>query len=441
MVANIQKKTFQTEPASRIEGQLCVPGDKSISHRALMLSAIAEGQSEIDGLLMGADNLATLNALHQLGVNFHRSHENYFLVDGVGLHGLSASKQILDLGNSGTGIRLMTGMLAGQNFNSELTGDESLRSRPMARIVNPLREMGAKIEMTSQNTAPLKIFGGQLLQGIHYASPIASAQVKSCLLLAGLYSKGETQLTEPAPSRDHTERMLKTFNYPLKVENQSVALEGGHKLRGTVIQVPADISSAAFFMVAASIIPGSEILLSNVGVNPTRIGIISILQSMGADIRLIQKRQFGQEPVADIAVRFAKLHGIHIPIEWVPLAIDEFPVILIAAACAQGETVLRGASELRVKETDRIAAMAEGLQKLGISVEVLPDGIIVRGRTGTLQGGEIESYGDHRIAMAFTVAGCAASQSILIHDCANVETSFPGFVDMAGAVGIKVKSK
>lgn len=418
--------TFQSAPTKGLQGKIRVPGDKSISHRSLLLSAIAQGNSRIEGLLMGEDNLATMAALESMGVEIKKIGETDFEVQGVGLHGLKAPSKKLDLGNSGTGMRLLVGLLAGQDFDSEIVGDASLMKRPMKRIVDPLTQMGAKIEMSSKGTPPLKISGGQPLKGIDYVMPMASAQVKSCLLLAGLYAEGETRITEPAPTRDHTERMLKVFGYP-------------GMLKGTTIQVPADISSAAFFMVAASIIPDSNIVLKDVGVNPTRIGVITILKAMGANIVLENERTMSGEPVADIQIQSATLKGIEIPIKHVPLAIDELPVIMIAAACADGKTILKGAEELRVKETDRIAAVAEGLTKLGIEVETQKDGMIVQG--GKFVGGEVNSFGDHRMAMAFAVAGTVATDSVMIRDCANVETSFPGFVEMANQLGMKVEKQ
>lgn len=429
---------YQTTPTTSLQGELCVPGDKSISHRALILSAIAEGQSTIRGLLMGADNLATLRALQQLGVQIETTTEKSVVVYGVGLHGLQASSQVLNLGNSGTAIRLLTGLLAGQTFDSRLTGDASLCRRPMTRIVVPLIQMGAKIHMTDQGTPPLTIYGNQTLHGFEYSMPVASAQVKSCLLLAGLYAQGETTLKGLVHSRDHTERMLQTFGYPLLIDKNRITIEGGHQLKATTIDIPTDISSAAFFMVAAIITPGSHLLLNNVGINSTRCGIITLLKKMGANIEILNLRQQGREDVADINVCYSPLHGITIPEEQVPFAIDEFPILFIAAACAEGETVLHHAKELRVKETDRIAAMVEGLTTLGVSVKELSDGLIIQG--GKMQGGTVESFGDHRVAMAFAIAGNVAEGPVTIRNCANVQTSFPNFVALASKVGIKIKS-
>lgn len=438
-----------SQKTKRLSGDVNIPGDKSISHRALLFSAIANGTSHIKNLLMGEDNLATLNSMRALGVTIiqqvglvpkHREsrapecearskrvarakqvpYDSHFEIQGVGLHGLQKPAHPLDCGNAGTAMRLMAGLLCAQTFDSELVGDTSLSKRPMGRIVKPLTQMGAVIEMSCDGTAPLQIRGGQQLHGIEYESPMASAQVKSAILIAGLYAEGKTLVHEPGVSRDHTERMLKAFGYP-------------GELTATTIHVPGDISSAAFFMVAATITPGSELVLKDVGVNPTRTGVITLLNMMGADITLQNQREWGGEPVADIVVRFAELHGIEIPQDQVPLAIDEFPILFIAAACATGKTVLRGARELRVKESDRIQSMADGLSALGITVDVLDDGIVIEG--GTLQGGEVESFGDHRIAMSFLIAGCVAETPVTVRDCDNIDTSFPGFVELANSVG------
>ncbi len=414
------------EKTGPISGELRVPGDKSISHRALIFGAIADGVSEATGLLMGADNLATLQAMRQLGVQIDELGDGHVVIHGVGLHGLRAPQSVLDLGNSGTGIRILTGLLAGQAFDCELTGDASLRRRPMRRIVAPLTQMGACIEMSCDETPPLQIKGNMHLKGIEYAMPVASAQVKSCLLLAGLYADGEVSVIEPAPARDHTERLLQACAYPITIHKNKVSLTGGHHLQAFNMDIPGDISSAAFFMVAATIVPNSNITLKNVGINPTRIGIITILKLMGANIELTNQRVAGNEPVADITVRSAQLKGIDIPSSQVPLAIDEFPVIFIAAACATGTTRLCDAKELRVKESDRIAAMAEGLQTLGIEATPTEDGIIIQG--GRCQGGQVDSYDDHRIAMAFAIAACVADSPVTIKNCTNIQTSYPAFL-------------
>jgi 3-phosphoshikimate 1-carboxyvinyltransferase len=429
---------FRVRAGGQLAGRLRVPGDKSISHRSIMLGSLAAGRTEVNGFLQGEDSLATLAAFRAMGVPISGPDAGRVQIEGVGLHGLQAPAAALNLGNSGTSMRLMTGLLAGQTFATTLTGDVSLSSRPMKRVVGPLTAMGAHIETTAAGTAPLAIHGGVSLHGIDYDMPVASAQVKSCLLLAGLYARGQTCISEPAMTRDHTERMLAGMGYPVQHSGSRVCVEGGHSLHGITIDVPADISSAAFFLVGASIAPGSELLLVHVGMNPTRTGIIDILRRMGADIRVINERDAGGEPVADLQVRSAPLQGIDIPAELVPLAIDEFPVIFIAAACAQGRTVLTGAGELRVKESDRIQVMADGLQALGIDAQATPDGMIIDG--GVIGGGHVDSHGDHRIAMAFAMAALRARGEIEISNCANVNTSFPGFVAQASQAGLAISA-
>lgn len=427
---------FTLQPGGVLAGEARVPGDKSISHRAIMLGALAEGTSRVNGFLEGEDALATLAAFRAMGVEIDGPDNGRVIVHGVGLHGLRAPLAPLDLGNAGTGMRLMCGLLAGQSFDSSLTGDASLRSRPMGRVIEPLTRMGAVIQASGNGRPPLAIRGGQQLRSIHYDLPMASAQVKSCVLLAGLFSAGRTSVTEPAHTRDHTERMLRGFGYSVDSEDGVISLEGGGRLRACDIDIPADISSAAFFLVAASIAPGSDVLLTHVGVNPTRTGVLNILRLMGADITLQNQREVGGEPVADIRVRYAPLKGIEIPVEQVPLAIDELPVLFIAAACAQGRTVLRGAHELRVKESDRIAAMAEGLNTLGVRNDVLEDGIVIEG--GALGGGVIRTYHDHRIAMSFAIAALRATDEITVLDCGHVATSFPGFDTLARGLGLRI---
>ena len=427
---------YRVSPGQRVSGDIRVPGDKSISHRAIMLGSLANGVTEVCGFLEGEDSLATLQAFRDMGVVIEGPHQGRVTIHGVGMHGLKAPVGPLYLGNSGTSMRLLAGLLSGQAFDVELTGDESLSTRPMERVAAPLREMGAVIDTAEGGRPPLRIRGGQALKGIDYKLPMASAQVKSCVLLAGLYAEGTTRTTEPAPTRDHTERMLSGFGYPVKRDGAVAELEGGGEMTGTAIDVPADISSATFFMVAAAIAPGSDITLTHVGVNPTRIGVINILQMMGADLEVGNYREVGGEPVADIRVRYAPLKGIHIPEDQVPLAIDEFPALFVAAACAEGTTVLTGAEELRVKESDRIQAMADGLKTLGVRAEPTPDGIVIDG--GAIGGGEVDSLGDHRIAMSFAVASLRASQPILIRNCNNVATSFPGFVALANRAGLKI---
>ncbi|PLW81976.1 3-phosphoshikimate 1-carboxyvinyltransferase [Kineobactrum sediminis] len=430
---------FQLLPGGVISGEVRVPGDKSISHRSIMLGAIADGVTLVSGFLEGEDALATVAAFRAMGVTIEGPDAGELAVHGVGMHGLQPPLSPLDMGNSGTSIRLLAGLLAGQSFSTELSGDASLCKRPMGRVIDPLRLMGARIESAGAGTPPLRVHGGQRLQGIHYDLPMASAQVKSCVLLAGLYAEGRTSVTEPAPTRDHTERMLRGFGYPVASENGVISLAGGGRLKATDIDVPADISSAAFFLVAASIAPDSDLLLTHVGINPTRTGVITILKLMGADISLKNQREVGGEPVADIRVRYAPLRGIEIPLEQVPLAIDEFPALFIAAACADGRTVLRGAEELRVKESDRIAAMAAGLATLGVECEVLEDGIIIDG--GPLGGGVIDTYHDHRIAMSFAIAALRAESVIRVLDCDHVSTSFPGFDALARGLGLQISTR
>ena len=427
---------FKVAPGGKLAGQLRVPGDKSISHRSIMLGSLAEGKTQVSGFLEGEDSLATLSAFRAMGVKINGPDDGRVEIEGVGLRGLQAPAGDLYLGNSGTSMRLMSGLLAGQSFSTTLTGDTSLSGRPMKRVTAPLVSMGADIETTNTWTAPLQIRGGAILTGINYNMPVASAQVKSSLLLAGLYAEGTTCVSEPAPTRDHTERMLTGMGYPVLREGNRVCIEGGHRLRGITIDVPADISSAAFFLVGASIAPASDLLLQHVGMNPTRTGIIDILRRMGADITVTNARDIGGEPVADLQVKSAPLHGIDIPPELVPLAIDEFPVIFVAAACAQGRTVLTGAEELRVKESDRIQVMADGLQTLGIDAQPTSDGMIIE--AGTIGSGCVDSHGDHRIAMAFSMAALRAQGDIEITHCANVNTSFPGFVEQANQTGLKI---
>jgi 3-phosphoshikimate 1-carboxyvinyltransferase len=429
---------FKLMPGGAIAGEVRVPGDKSISHRCIMLGALAEGVTGVSGFLEGEDALATVAAFRAMGVEIEGPNDGNVIIHGVGMWGLKAPRAALDLGNSGTSIRLLSGLLAGQLFDTELTGDASLRTRPMGRVIDPLSLMGADIQGQAGGRPPLKIAGHRSLRGIQYELPMASAQVKSCVLLAGLYSEGSTSVTEPAPTRDHTERMLRGFGYEVASDKGVISLTGGGSLLATNIDVPADISSAAFFLVAASIAPGSDLLLTHVGINPTRTGVLNILSLMGADISLRNEREVGGEPVADIRVRYAPLKGIEIPEEQVPLAIDEFPVLFIAAACAEGRTVLRGAKELRVKESDRIAAMAEGLTTMGIVNEVLEDGIVIEG--GTLGGGVIHTHHDHRIAMSFAIAALRAEREISILDCDHVATSFPGFDALARGLGLQIST-
>jgi 3-phosphoshikimate 1-carboxyvinyltransferase len=428
--------TFTCSPGDKISGKIRVPGDKSISHRSIILSSIATGISHISGFLQGEDSLNTIRAFQQMGVEIERNQDRV-CVKGAGLHGLTASAADLEMGNSGTAMRLMLGLLAGQGFDSRLIGDASLSSRPMLRVIEPLQAMGALIASEAGGRAPLQVRASPGLNAIEYDMPVASAQVKSCLLLAGLYADGDTVVREPAPTRDHSERMLRAYGCDVTSVGREIRMRAGQQLSACDVEVPADISSAAFFMVAASIAPGSDITLQHVGVNPTRTGVIDILKLMGADLEMQNQRDVGGEPVADIRVRSASLSGIDIPVELVPLAIDEFPVLFIAAACAHGTTRLSEAEELRVKESDRIQVMADGLTELGVTTQVNADGIVIEG--GQMGGGTVDSHGDHRIAMAFSVASLRAQQAIRINDCANVNTSFPGFADLAQQAGIKIE--
>jgi 3-phosphoshikimate 1-carboxyvinyltransferase len=432
------ERLWRVAPGGVVEGSVAMPGDKSISHRALMLGALAAGQTHISGFLAGEDCLATARALESLGVRIERLGETELRVHGAGADGLRAAPGPLDMGNAGTAMRLMMGLLAPQRFDSILVGDQSLMRRPMERVALPLRMMGAHID-TDQGRPPVRIRGTPQLRAIQYSLPVASAQVKSAVLLAALAAAGRTQLTEPAPTRDHTERMLRAFGVELQHSGANILMEGGQSLRATSIAVPGDFSSAAFFLVAGVLGGGEQPLrLTNVGVNPTRTGLIELLQRMGADIQLHRRAAAdadSSEPVADIEVRKSRLRGITVPESLVPLSIDELPVFFIAAACADGETLVRGAHELRVKESDRLASMAAGLQQLGVEHRLLPDGLWLRG-AASLSGGRIESFGDHRIAMAFAVAALRARGPIEVADVANVATSFPGFADTARRVGL-----
>jgi prephenate dehydrogenase/3-phosphoshikimate 1-carboxyvinyltransferase len=428
---------YRLAPVRRVEGELTVPGDKSVSHRALMLGGIAEGATQIRGFLASEDCLATLGALRALGVAIERPEPTQVMIAGVGRHGLRAPQTALDMGNAGTAMRLFMGLLAGQRFDATLVGDASLTRRPMERVARPLRDMGAAIE-TTDGHPPVTVRGSRRLRAIEYAMPVASAQVKSALLLAGLYAEGRTHVLEPAPSRDHTERMLRGFGVEVLRDGARVSLEGGQSLRGTAIEVPADFSSAAFFLVAGVLGAADGLLLRNVGLNPTRTGFLDILREMGADVRIANRRDAGREPVADLEVRASGLRGIKVPEQLVPLAIDEFPAFFVAAACAEGESLVRGAGELRVKETDRLAVMAEGLGRLGVEHDLLEDGLWIRGR-GELGGGVVDSHGDHRVAMAFAVASLRATVPLEILDVANVATSFPGFVSLARAAGLAIE--
>lgn len=427
--------TYLLQPGGTLSGHAKVPGDKSISHRAVMLASIAEGTTTIRGFLSGEDCLCTMRAFQQMGVEIDRIDATTLRVIGAGRHGLRAPECPLDLGNSGTSMRLMSGLLAAQPFSSVLIGDASLTRRPMRRVTEPLARMGAQID-SHKGCAPLTIHPVAGLRAIDFTSPVASAQVKSCVLLAGLYADGETQVREPEPSRDHTERMLRAFGVQVDASPGFARLQGGQTLRATDIDVPSDISSAAFLLVGAAICPGSDLTLMNVGLNPTRDGIVTLLRQMGANIDVLSPRQQGGEPVADLRVRGSKLHGIEVDPALVASAIDEFPALFVAAACADGETVVTGAAELRVKESDRIATMCDGLRRLGIAALPQADGARIYG--GRLRGGTVDAHGDHRVAMSFSIAALRAEQPIRILDCANVNTSFPGYVPLMQSLGLRL---
>lgn len=434
-------RNFEARPVAGVHGIATVPGDKSISHRALMLSGIAEGRSEVSGFLASEDCLASLAAMRALGVHIEQPGPTDVVIQGVGLRGLKGAHGALDMGNAGTAMRLFTGMLSAQSFGSTLIGDASLMKRPMERVAKPLREMGAEVR-THNGTPPVDIGGGRTLRGIEYRMPVASAQVKSAILLAALYADGATTVVAPAINRDHSERMLESCGVRLDIDGLRTTLHPPQRLTGQKLNVPGDFSSAAFFIVAGLLgAAGEGLLIQNVGMNPTRAGLLNILRSMGADVEVRNARVSGAEPVADLLVRKSELRGIRIPVELVPIAIDELPILFIAAACAHGETVVTGAEELRVKESDRIAAMSAGLSALGVTHSVMPDGMRIQGRGEgpAFSGGVIDSFGDHRIAMAFGIASLRASGPISIRDVANVATSFPGFVNLSRSVGLDIR--
>ncbi len=434
--SNQQALKFTVQPGGQLNGNITVPGDKSMSHRAVMFGSIANGITEVSGFLEGEDALHTLEAFEQMGVSIERSGPGALVIHGNGIKAIKPPPQNIYHGNAGTGMRLMAGLLAGLGIPATLTGDHSLSGRPMGRIVDPLKMMGANISTAENGTPPINIMGGGTLNGIDYHTPMASAQVKSCVLLAGLHASGRTSVTEPDVTRDHTERMLRGFGVDVQSNGLSCSLNGGQALHATSLTVPGDISSAAFFMVGAAVAPGSDVLLTNVGMNPTRRGVVDILKLMGADIHELNLRESGGEPVADVQVRGSQLNGIEVPENLVSLAIDEFPALFVAAASANGKTVVTGAEELRVKETDRIQVMADGLRILGVDIEDTPDGAIING--GSIQGGTVDSCGDHRTAMSFAMAGLLASGPITILDCDNVATSFPGFASLAAGAGLHI---
>ncbi len=437
-------------PCEGLHGRLRVPGDKSISHRALMLGALAVGETRITGLLEAEDVLATARAVGQLGAEVTRDDDGPWRVQGRGLGGLVAPEDVLDLGNSGTGARLMMGILAGHPLTAVLTGDASLRSRPMGRVAAPLELMGAAITAREGCRLPLTLTGSADPLPIRYRLPVASAQVKSAVLLAGLNATGETAVIEPEPTRDHSERMLRHFGAEVAVEDREedgaevreIRLTGQPELRAAALQVPGDPSSAAFPAVAALLLPGAEVTIEGVGLNPLRSGLYETLREMGAEIREENRRELGGEPVADLAVRASALTGVTVPAERAPRMIDEYPVLAVAAACAEGPTVMQGLGELRVKESDRLASMAAGLAACGIEVEAGEDSLMVRGRSGRVPGGNttpIATRLDHRIAMSFLVLGLAAERPVVIDDGRPIDTSFPGFAALMAGLGARLE--
>lgn len=442
-----ERKDWIVGPGRPLTGRIRVPGDKSVSHRAIMLASLAEGVSRISGFLEGEDTRATAAVFERLGVRIEAPSPQSRIVHGVGLHGLRASAEALDCGNAGTGMRLLAGVLAGQAFDSTLIGDASLSKRPMRRVIDPLSQMGARIDSETGGLPPLRVRGGQALRGIDYALPVASAQVKSALLLAGLYAEGETVVREPHPTRDYTERMLAAFGWPVEFSPGFARVRGGagtaQALRATDVRVPADFSSAAFFLVAASVVPGSDLTLDAVGMNPRRTGLLQALRAMGADIVESEAREEGGETVADLRVRYAPLRGIDVPEAIVPDMIDEFPALFVAAACAEGDTRISGAAELRVKESDRLAAMSAGLRALGIHVDEVADGATIHGGAFVLPEGDaslsIDSRGDHRIAMSLAIAAQRCGGEFAVGDVANVATSFPDFDGLARGAGFALR--
>ena len=432
------------QPGSVIGGDMRVPGDKSMSVRSVILGSIAEGPTQVRGFLESADTMSTLAAMRELGVNIVRQGSGRLLIHGVGMTGLKPARRPLDLGNSAAAMRLLTGLLAGQSFDSTLVGDPSLTRRPMERVAAPLRQMNADVT-TLNGLPPVTIRGGRALRALEYELPIASAQVKSAVLIAGLQADGRTRVIEPIATRDHTERLLRAFGVEVLRRDRSVAIEGGQVLRGASVEVPGDFSSASFFLVLGVLCAEKGLTLRNVGINPTRTGLIELLTRMGADIRVREKdapegaNSGALEPVADIEVHASKLRAITVPEALAAACIDELPVFFIAASCAEGETLVRGAHELRVKESDRLAAMAQGLGRLGVEHELLADGLWIRGGSG-FSGGSVDSHGDHRVAMAFAIASARASGPIEVRDVANVATSFPGFVQTSRSVGLQIEA-
>jgi len=435
MISNMD--TLVVKPVKTLKGNITVPGDKSISHRAAILSSLARGTTRVHNFLTAADCLSTVQCLRKLGVDIEGPENNTLIIKGKGFDGLKEPEDVIDAGNSGTTMRLMTGVLASLTFFSVITGDDSLRRRPMDRVINPLSRMGAIIAGRSGNSkAPLAITG-QKLRGIKYNSPVASAQVKSAILLAALRAEGETTVIEPALSRDHSERMLQHFGVRINKKGPAVSVTGPCTLEtGGDFTVPGDISSAAFFIVAASLVPGSEITVTGVGINPTRTGIIDVLREMGANIIFENERAECGEPVADIRILHAPLRGTHVGGDIIPRLIDEIPVLAVAAAVARGETRITGAEELKYKETDRIKAVAEELQKLGARVEELPDGLAITG-VSELKGAHCHSRGDHRMAMALAVAALLATGETVIEQASSITVSFPEFFNVLNSLTVE----
>ena len=422
---------MQIQPCGPLRGEITVPGDKSISHRAVMLGALANGTTHITGFLMGEDCLSTIDCFRKMGVKIDVS-DKEVVVEGVGLHGLCEPEEALYTGNSGTTTRLLCGILAGQPFTATLSGDASIQKRPMGRVIKPLREMGASIEGKNDNYCPLSLYPSEL-HGIEYRLPVASAQLKSAILLAGLYAEGQTTIIEPAPSRDHTERMFRALGVEVETHGSTITLDPPENLYAVDIAVPGDISSAAFFLVAGAIVPGSALTIKNVGVNPTRTGILDVLREMGAEITMTNFRE-DAEPVCDLTVKYSVLHGTEIGGAIIPRLIDELPVIAVAAAFAEGETVIRDAQELKVKESNRIAAMVTELKKAGVDVEETEDGMIIRGGKKP-HGTSFETYKDHRIAMSLSVLALAARSACRIDEPEVVAISYPDFFDTLTQLG------
>ena len=435
---------FTVKRGEGLRGEISVPGDKSISHRSIILASLAEGKSTISGLLEGEDCLATIEVFKKMGIDIS-SKQGVYSVIGNGLQGLKEPNEALDFGNSGTSIRLCAGLLSSQNFSSTLTGDKSLSSRPMQRVVDPLNAMGADLAATDEGTLPIKVSPVKSLHAIEYSLPVASAQVKSCLMLAGLFAEGETKITEKTITRDHTERMFMEYGLPIEIkpsgQSRTIRVNKASRIYPQDIKVPGDFSSASFFILAALICPDSSIKIKNVGINETRIGFLHALRHMGANIELINVKNTS-EATADILVKTSSLKGISLNTALVANMIDEMPAFFVAAALAEGITIVKDAKELRTKESDRLQAMADSLNAFGIKNELSKDGIVIHGigSEGTLKSAEIDSYGDHRIAMASAIGSLRSDDAVKILDCVNVNTSFPNFIDVCREVGIDISN-